>query len=532
MADTAPSAGVPATVSSDALPTVQIDGVAWTQLVVGGTVYVGGSFTRARPAGAAPGVGTSVRSNLLAYDLATGVLRTAFAPSFNGEVRGLAASADGSTIYAVGGFTSVNGQARGRIAAVDASTGAVGSSFKPQANGTVVGISRSGSVLYLAGSFTTISGIARSRAAAVTTSGAVTGFAPQIADYAARAVVVDPTGTKVVLGGSFSTVNGSTSRGTVMVDAATGRSNLPWALASVVRNYTDSSSIMSLSTDGASVYGTGYVYGTPGNLEGAFSASWTGGAVRWVEDCHGDTYSNTVAGGAVYVAGHPHSCANIGGFTEQSPKRYQRALAFSTTPTCKIARNTEGTYPDFGGQPCPKLLTWYPDFNTGTYTGSSQGPWSVASGNGYVVYGGEFTTVNGVQQQGLVRFASAQTAPNRDGPRLAGSAFVPTTSVSGSSVDVRWKADYDRDNERLTYRVYRDGVLVATRTVASRIWFDRPTTTVTDVGVAAGTHTYRVVAADPFGNQASSATVTAVVGAAPSARSGTSPSPAVTGMTG
>ena len=45
----------PVTVSADPLPTVQIDGVAWTQRVIGNTVYVGGRFTTARPAGAAAG---------------------------------------------------------------------------------------------------------------------------------------------------------------------------------------------------------------------------------------------------------------------------------------------------------------------------------------------------------------------------------------------------------------------------------------------------------------------------------------------
>ncbi|WP_375500594.1 hypothetical protein [uncultured Jatrophihabitans sp.] len=39
-------------VTADALPTVQIDGVAWSQAIVGNTVYVGGKFTHARPAGA------------------------------------------------------------------------------------------------------------------------------------------------------------------------------------------------------------------------------------------------------------------------------------------------------------------------------------------------------------------------------------------------------------------------------------------------------------------------------------------------
>ena len=49
-ADTVPPAGTPATVSADGLPTTQINGVAWSQVVVGNTVYVGGEFTSARPA--------------------------------------------------------------------------------------------------------------------------------------------------------------------------------------------------------------------------------------------------------------------------------------------------------------------------------------------------------------------------------------------------------------------------------------------------------------------------------------------------
>ena len=55
-ADTAPvDPTEPETVAADSLPTVQIDGVVWDQLVVGNTVYATGSFTSARPAGSVNG---------------------------------------------------------------------------------------------------------------------------------------------------------------------------------------------------------------------------------------------------------------------------------------------------------------------------------------------------------------------------------------------------------------------------------------------------------------------------------------------
>ncbi|MDQ1662757.1 MAG: hypothetical protein QOJ68_2737, partial [Blastococcus sp.] len=58
-ADSAPlnpaDPATPTTVTADALPTVQINGVAWSQVVVGDRVYVAGKFTSARPAGAPAG---------------------------------------------------------------------------------------------------------------------------------------------------------------------------------------------------------------------------------------------------------------------------------------------------------------------------------------------------------------------------------------------------------------------------------------------------------------------------------------------
>ncbi len=97
------------TVTADALPTVQIDGVVWDQEIVGDTVYAGGQFSYARPAGAAAGANQVARTNLLAYNIRTGELITSFAPTLNGQVKTIAKSPDGSRLYVGGSFTRSTG---------------------------------------------------------------------------------------------------------------------------------------------------------------------------------------------------------------------------------------------------------------------------------------------------------------------------------------------------------------------------------------------------------------------------------------
>src|SRR5690349_14408994 len=66
-ADTAPPAGTPATVSADVLPTWQVNGVVWSTITVGNTVYATGEFSAARPPGvAAGGAGEVAAGNIFA----------------------------------------------------------------------------------------------------------------------------------------------------------------------------------------------------------------------------------------------------------------------------------------------------------------------------------------------------------------------------------------------------------------------------------------------------------------------------------
>jgi hypothetical protein len=509
LADTAPPVvGTAETVSTDPLPTVQIDGVVWDQVVVGNVVYVGGDFATARPAGAAAGTRTVPRSNLLAYDLLTGTLLP-FAPTVNAPIRGLAVSPDGTRLYAAGLFTTVNGVARTRLAAFDVRTGTLVASFNPSISARANALAVTNTTVYVGGTFTTVQKQQRLRVAALRASdAALLPFAPTPSGGDVRALALSPTGTELVLGGNFTSVNGSTQPGygLASVDATSGALR-PFAVNAVIRNAGTSSAITSLAADATGVYGTGYTYGGGGNFEGSFKAGWSGGAIRWMEDCHGDTYSIVPAGANAYIAGHPHYCGNIstGGFPEKAPpSSYYRGLAFTNAATGTLKPNAVGSYASFTGQPAPTLQHWFPDFNIGTKTGTNQGPWDVTVAGSYVLYGGEFTQVNGTPQQGLVRFAVDTVAPNDDGPRLSGAAMRPTAAAAGTgTVRISWTANHDRDNSDLRYEVIRDGntaAPIATARATSNFW-KRPVLSVTNAGLVSGrTYTYRIRTVDPFGN--------------------------------
>ncbi|ARC56122.1 hypothetical protein AS850_03410 [Frondihabitans sp. 762G35] len=517
-ADSAPknaaNPATPTTVSADSLPTPQIDGLVTTQAIIGATIYAGGEFTSARPTGAAPGTKTVKRWNLLSYNVVTGVLNTSFAPQLNGQVKAIVAAPDGKSVYVAGAFTKIGSTAYSHIAKLNPTTGAPTTTFRPTVNYTVSSLAARGTTVYLGGTFTTVNGKTRIGAAAVsTTNGGLTTWAPRALGGSVNALVVAPDGSKVVAGGTFTSMNGQTNPGygIAALDTATGKS-LPWAMNSTVRDAGPNSGITSLTADSTGLYGSGYVYGNGGNVEGSFRADWKTGRLTWLEDCHGDTYATAVTANAEYVAGHAHFCGNIGGFPEGT---IHHGIAFSKAATGRIATNLSPSYQNFAGQPSPTLLNWFPDFNDGTYTGLDQSTWSVAAGGKYVVYGGEFTEVNGVPQQGLARFAIPSLAPNKVGPVDSGDAFVPTaSSPQDGRVTLTWPANGDRDNTTLVYKIYRDEQPTPIGQVSadSSIW-NRPQVTWTDTGLVPGeSHSYRLTATDPFGNRAVGGLVTATVG--------------------
>ena len=499
-------------VTADALPTAQIDGVAWTQLIVGNTVYVGGDFTRARPAGAAPGMNTVVRNNLLAYELTTGALLP-FAPSVNGQVKALAASPDGKRLYIGGSFTSVGGSSRARIAAFDLSLGGqLASGFGAGTDSRVEAIAATATTVYVGGAFNSANGQSRARLAAFRAdTGALTTWNPG-ADAQVRGLVVTPDGARVVAGGAFTTLAGAAAYGMGAVDATTGAAR-PWAATNVIRNAGPNAAILGLATNGDKIFGWGYKFGSGGNFEGAFSADPGTGAIHWVQDCHGDTYGAYATASTVYTVGHAHFCGNVGGFPQTTPWSFNRAIAFTTQPTGTLGRDIMG-YQNFEGQPSPSLINWFPELDPGTVTGQTQAAWTITGNGDYVVAAGEFPRVNGQPQQGLVRFAIRPIAPGDRGPQVSGAAFAPSVvGLARGRLRVAFPTNWDMDHRELTYRIVRQGAPPTTiypETVHSSTFWNRPAVAVVDDGLVPGqSYQYRVYARDADGNEVASNWVTA-----------------------
>ncbi len=526
LTDVAQEAVTEQTVTADALPTVQIDGVVWAQAISGNTVYATGQFANARPAGAAAGTGNVARGNLLAYNITTGVLDTSFVHALEGTgAEGRAIAVAGNRLYVGGNFTSVDGQARKNIAAFDLTTKALLPAFAAPA-GRVRAIAATDTRVFIGGAFSTVAGQARVRLAAYNLDGTlVSGWAPSVEGNVPSVTALTIAQGNLIIGGAFNKVAGLTYYSLAAVKLTTGAPVTPWASQSAsfpIRNqYKENpdpsagTGVTSLSTDGTNVFFTSYGFGSPSLdafYEGRAAISAVDGKLLWANDCHGDSYSAIPLNGVLYSVGHAHDCRPMGGFPESSPLTWRRGIAENLVISGVNVAPVDPKYTNLTGISHTTQLPWYPDFAAGTFTGMSQGGWSVTGNANYVSVGGEFPRVNGTAQQGLVRFAISNIAPNKRGPAAfpAGAVAASSANAAGASV-VIWKSTWDPDNGTLSYKAFRDSgtTVLATASADSRFWIAQ-TMSFTDSGLAANSvHSYRVVANDSPGNNTAQATTPA-----------------------
>ena len=342
---------------------------------------------------------------------------------------------------------------RYRIAAFDAATGALITTFNAGTNSQVRAIAATNTTVYVGGIFTQAGSAARTRLAAFN---AVERRAAALGPDGRRRLGQRPDGLPgrhVVDHRRQLPVVQRRHRGTRTGSPASTPSPAPCSRsprrrgsATAARPARSSGCRATPTTCTASATRSAAAGGT---LEGVFAADWDTGELTWVADCHGDTYAVWPQGDVVYAASHHHYCGNIRANPQLDEWEFYRAGAFTKAATQLAGREHLG-YTNFEGLPAPTKLNWYPDLDTGTFTGQNQGPWAVTGDSRYIVMGGEFLNVNFRRQQGLVRFAVRDIAPNDQGPRFSAADFTPNLRPVGTgAVRVSWPANADFDNELL-----------------------------------------------------------------------------------
>lgn len=363
-----------AVVGSKPIQTWQANGTVRVEVISGNTVYLGGSFTAMLPAGST-GSGAVTRNGAAAINLDTGALLP-----WNPNVTGgtvYAIETSGSNVYLGGAFTTVGGATNHkRIVEVDGSTGAIVTGFKPPTpNKTVHGITVNGSNVFIGGAFTTMGGashpfVVKANAA---TGALDTSWAP-VVDAEVHAIAVDPSGTRVILGGFFRTLNGASFIGVGAVNNTNGQT-AAWAWHTSDLQTFRPFQILRFTQDGSTLFGAG-----TGNGGELLKWNIADGSLSWVAGTNGNVVDMAVLDGIVYFGGHFQGyCGLVPGnnfCTVQATRN-------------KLVALDEGT---------GALQSWHPAANT------TLGIEALAAGDKSLTVGGEFTKVGGVAQTHHAQF--------------------------------------------------------------------------------------------------------------------------------
>jgi hypothetical protein len=326
---------------------------------LGGTLYLGGSFTT---------VNGTTRNRLAACDAASGNL-LGWNPNANGVVRALKISPAGTRVYAGGDFSAVGGAARSRVAALSPSSGAA-FGWSPYVNDSVKAVTTSttGSTVYVGGDFNSAEGAGRSRLAAfnATSGNLSSGFKPTVSNGAGHfatvlSMAVSPNNQTLYFSGDFALVNGHSRRnaGAVSTGIATLRAWSPASTADVAGELIVSASGNTVFVGGRATGGYVQAYGPN-----------TGGAPVFNVQTNGDVEALAVSSSILYVGGH---------FTTVGASHRDHLAAL---------RASGGT-----------LQSWAPAAN-GVF-----GAFGAAITSSRVAFGGEFTTINGAAHQGVAQFS-------------------------------------------------------------------------------------------------------------------------------
>jgi Concanavalin A-like lectin/glucanases superfamily/Domain of unknown function (DUF5122) beta-propeller len=456
------------TIGSVQTPSWQTNGKVWSIAYTGGVIYAGGDFTSVRPPGNPLGSGEVARSHLVAFD-GTTLAPTSFSHTFDGSVYAVAASPDGSRIYVGGTFNKVDGVDHAGVAAFNTSDGSIVSTFSPQVTGGGVrGFAFIGSTVYFGGSFNQVNGQNRSNLAAYSTAGTLSSTWKPSTDGTVFSMAATSDNARVVITGSFDTVNSSAYHAVGALDPSTGATQ-SWS----AKEFPTCSVGKDVIVRGTTVYvaaeGTG-----GGCFDGTFAVNQSTTQTIWKNNCLGGTQAIEVIGSYLYKGSHAHDCSSDpNGFPQIVKKGDTRHL---------LAQNlSDGT-----------LGNWWPNTN-----GKPLGPQAMATDGTRLFLGGDFTTVDTKPQQGFAVFG--QDPANFFRPKKPGTPEA--SSVVSGKVVVSGLSNFDTDDGTLSFLIYRDWTNNSTPPIGSvqlqvRPW-NTPTLTFVDTGVSPGSqHTYRIRSTD------------------------------------
>lgn len=390
-------------------------GRVYSVVRVGDTILLGGTFTSLRSPDRST---TQSRAGLAALSATTGALLpwnpgTSVTSTSGHEVRALATSSDGATVYVGGTFTSLAGQPTTGFGAVSASTGAAVPGFKTTLEGGgVQALVRNGSSLVLGGSFTRINGIYQSRLAAVdVASGARISTFKASASSRVSTLELSADRSSLLVGGTFRSLSGVARDYLGSVSASTGAAT-SWAPPAACLVDTNPCHVFDVVTDGGRVYAA---VGGPGGQVRAYDAA--SGRSLWDGGTDGDVQAVALDGSTLYAGGH---------FDTSFADKPRAGLV-------ALATDTGAVRDDFA----PLVL-------------GGTGIWSIHVGPDRLRVGGHFGTVDGVVKERYAEFPAVSSpdpapAPATLVPRGSTWAYLdngvaPSSSWTSSSFDdSSWK---------------------------------------------------------------------------------------------
>lgn len=288
----AASLAAPSAQAVDGRPLWAATGTVFTMDTAGGRVYIGGKFLKLRNTSQG---GSRDVSRLAAFSQSTGELLD-WAPRADGDVRALEVAPDG-TVYIGGNFTTVNGERRSRIAAIS-STGQLVAGFAPEIDKTVRSLTIQAGSLFAAGQFGRVDGQPRRGLVklSLATGEVDRGWVANTTGGRAWATAGSRSTGRIIVGGSFSTVNGQPRSFLGSVSAATGAVSR-WAPTATCATCA----VLDLDTDS-----DGNVYAGVAGARGGRAASWalSSNDMRWRARGDGNVQAIAWDAGVVYAGGH------------------------------------------------------------------------------------------------------------------------------------------------------------------------------------------------------------------------------------